>query len=283
MRNTTMPLLSIIIPAFNSAQSIGRSLESIAAQTFTDYEVIVQDGSSNGDTETAVEKFLEGRSGFPLLLYRERDRGVYDAMNKAMLKASGEWLYFLGSDDELFNNQILATVLSAQNTVDCDVIYGNAEIIGDSIWAKSGTIYDGPFDLPMLLSKNICHQAIFYKSDFARKVGEYNTDYVVCGDWDFNMRCWAQTKFKYIDVTVAKFIAGGLSSTEPQDAQFYRDFGANVLRYFRLSPLSCLVNAPGFNGLSGVIVIQQSRGGIYLLCGRAMRRFLKLRARLSGK
>lgn len=277
-----MPMLSIIIPTFNSAESIEHSLESIAAQTFTDYEVVVQDGSPNDDTAHAIGKFLGVHPGCPLRLYRERDRGVYDAMNKAMVKASGEWLYFLGSDDQLYNDRVLATVMSTQNTADCSVIYGNTEIVGDCAWARSGTIYNGPFDLPMLLSRNICHQAIFYKADFVRKVGEYNANYVVCGDWDFNMRCWTRTKFKYIDVTVAKFIAGGLSSNDPHDGQFSRDFVANVLRYFHLSPLSPLVNAPGFNGLSDVIVIQQNKGELYSLCGRAVRRFLRLRTRLSA-
>ena len=172
--------------------------------------------------------------------------------------------------------------MSTKNTADCNVIYGDAEIVGDCTWARSGTIYNGPFDLPMLLRRNICHQAIFYKADFVRTAGEYNADYVICGDWDFNMRCWARTKFKYIDVTVAKFIAGGLSSNNPYDGQFSKDFVANILRYFHLSPLSPLVNAPGFDGLSDVIVIQQSRGELYSLCGRAVRRFLRLRTRLSA-
>jgi len=277
-----MPLLSIIIPTFNSADSIERSLESIAAQTFTDYEVIVQDGSPNGDTARAIGKFLAVYPDCPIRFYRENDRGVYDAMNKAMVKASGEWLYFLGSDDQLYDDCVLTNVMSSQNTADCNVIYGNAEIVGDCAWARSRTIYDGPFDLQMLLSRNICHQAIFYRADFARKVGEYNANYVVCGDWDFNMRCWARTKFKYIDVTVAKFIAGGLSSGISRDRQFYRDFVANILRYFHLSPLSPLVNAPGFNWLSDVILIQRSRGELYSLCGRVVRRILRLRTRLSA-
>ncbi len=277
-----MPLLTIIIPTFNSAGSIGRALESIAVQTFADYEVVVQDGSPNDETARAVGKFLEAHPNFPLRLYREHDRGVYDAMNKAMTKADGEWLYFLGSDDQLYHDRVLAEVMSKQATADCKVIYGNAEIIGDCKWAKSRTIYNGPFDLPMLLSRNICHQAIFYKADFVRKVGEYNANYLVCGDWDFNLRCWAMTKFNYIDVTVAKFIAGGLSSSKSDDGQFYKDFVVNILRYFHLSPLSPLVNAPDFNGLSDVIVVQQSRGALYSLCGRAVRGCLRLRARLSA-
>jgi glycosyltransferase involved in cell wall biosynthesis len=273
-RNSTTPTLSIIIPTFNSAGSILQSLESVAAQTFTDYEVVVQDGSPNDDTARAIDRFLRSHPGYPLRLYRERDRGVYDAMNKAMVRASGNWLYFLGSDDQLFNDQVLATAMNAQNTRYCNVLYGNAEIIGDCAWGRSGMIYDGPFDLRMLLKRNICHQAIFYRADFVRRVGEYNPNYVICGDWDFNMRLWAQTRFKYI--------TGGLSSSELRDAQFYKDFAANILRYFHLSPLNPLVNSPDFSGLPDVIVIQKSRGKLYSLCGRAVRRFLRMRTRLDA-
>jgi glycosyltransferase involved in cell wall biosynthesis len=274
-----VPFLSIIVPTFNSAQSIERSLESIAVQSFTDYEVLVQDGSPTDDTARAIGRFLEGHPRFPLRLARESDRGVYDAMNKATLAAGGEWLYFLGSDDLLYNDRVLAAVMSPLNTASNKVIYGNVEIVGDCSWARSGTIYAGRFDLSMLLTKNICHQAVFYKADFARSVGEYNGDYRVCGDWDFTMRCWARTQFKYIDVTVAKFAAGGLSSTNREDGAFDREFLDNVLRYFHLSPLSPFVNAPTFKRLSDVIALQQRRGKMYSLCGRAVRLFLRRRTR----
>jgi glycosyltransferase involved in cell wall biosynthesis len=274
-----VPLLSIIIPTFNSAESIWRALESVAAQAFTDYEVLVQDGSPTDHTARAIGRFLEVHPRFPLSLFRESDRGVYDAMNKATLKARGKWLYFLGSDDLLHNDRVLATVMSPANAAKYKVIYGNVEVIGDCSWARSGTIYNGPFDLPMLLDRNICHQAVFYNADFARGIGEYNGDYRVCSDWDFNMRCWARTEFKYIDVTVAKFAAGGLSSTSPEDGPLDRDFVANVLRYFKLSPLSFLVNAPRFRRLSDVIALQQRRGRIYALCGRAIRYYMRRRMR----
>jgi glycosyltransferase involved in cell wall biosynthesis len=274
-----VPLLSIIVPTFNSAASIERSLESIAVQSFSDYEVIVQDGSPADDTARAIGNFLQLHPKFPLRLFRESDRGVYDAMNKATLRARGEWLYFLGSDDLIFDDRVLAVVMSPLNTATANVIYGNVEIVGDCAWARSGTIYDSRFDLPKLLNRNICHQAIFYKADFARSVGEYQGDYRVCGDWDFTMRCWARTQFKYIDVTVAKFAAGGLSSTNREDGTFDREFLDNVLRYFRLSPLSPLVNAPTFKRLSDVIALQQRRGRVYSLCGRALRFYMRRRTR----
>ena len=272
-----VPKLSIIIPTFNSAGTIERCLKSIAVQTFMDYEVIVQDGSPNDDTARTIERFQQTHSNFAIRLYRERDHGIYDAMNKGMVRARGEWLYFLGGDDELFDSRVFATVLTATNTDQCDVIYGNAQIIGDCGWAKSGAMYDGPFDLAKLLNRNICHQAIFYRADFARRIGDFQTDYAVCADWDFNMRCWARSRFRYADIAVTKFYAGGHSSRDPSDERFNRDFATNVLNYFRLYLLSPLVNTPSFAGLSQIIGMQKEKGKLHSFCGRAVRRFLRSR------
>ncbi len=272
-----MPKLSIIIPTFNSADTIERCLSSIAVQTFTDYEVIVQDGSPNDDTAREIERFQEKHGDIALRVFRERDRGPYDAMNKASARARGQWLYFLGSDDELFNNRVLAEVFEEEYGPDCDVIYGKVEIVGDCGWARSGSIYDGQFSLAKLLNKNVCHQAVFYRAEFARRVGEYDLRYPVCADWNFNLRCWAQTKFRYVDVVVAKFHAGGVSSANREDENLRKDFVANAMRYFNLSPFDPLINSPGFWCLSEVAEMQRANGKLHSLGGRAVRRLLRLR------
>lgn len=227
-----MPKLSIIIPTFKSAGTIERSLHSIGVQTFTNYEIVVQDGGSSDRTTELIEEFRRENPGIKLELEQERDKGVYDAMNKAMRRASGEWLFFLGSDDELYNKNVLDNVLNSPEAADCDVLYGNAQIVGNAGWAEDGAIYGGPFDLGKLLTKNICHQAMFYRAAFAREVGDYNQEYVVCGDWDFNMRCWAKGRFNYVDVIVARFHAGGNSTNFRPDPDFEADVAANIIKYF---------------------------------------------------
>jgi glycosyltransferase involved in cell wall biosynthesis len=231
-----MQKLSIIIPTFNSAGTIERCLQSIALQTFTDYEIIVQDGSPNDETARTIEEFQQTHNSNTIRLCHEPDRGVYDAMNKAMAKAQGEWLYFLGSDDELYSRDTLENVLSSSEGIDSDVLYGNVLMVGSTPWAPDGALYDGPFDLGKFLKSNICHQAIFYRRALAREVGSYNSNYVVCADWDFNMRCWARRQFAYLNLVVAKFHAGGISGKDRLDPNFGADFTKNAIRYFNLSP-----------------------------------------------
>jgi glycosyltransferase involved in cell wall biosynthesis len=168
----------------------------------------------------------------------EPDAGVYDAMNKAMLSSKGEWLLFLGSDDELIDEHALERMLQGTPASSIGVVYGNVKVVGETSWARDGSLFDGPFDLHKLMQKNICHQAIFYRASLVKQVGLYNQNYRMCADWDFNMRCWSQTQFLYRDVVVAKFHAGGISTNAQPDSAFEADCLANVRRYGLFSRLS---------------------------------------------
>ena len=77
-----MPKLSIIIPTFNSAGTMQQCLRSIASQTFTDYEVVIQDGGSSDQTVELIHEFQRNNPGISIELEQEPDKGIYDAMNK---------------------------------------------------------------------------------------------------------------------------------------------------------------------------------------------------------
>ena len=254
-----MPTLSIIVPTFNASATIERCLQSVRIQTFRSYEIILQDGASSDDTVAKAKSFRNASPGMDIKIFSEKDSGPYDAMNKGCLRSSGEWLYFLGSDDELRDGNVLSTVMNSPGIATCEVVYGNVQVIGDAGWANHGTVYDGIFDLSKLLNRNICHQAIFYRSAFARRIGDYNTRYVVCADWDFNMRCWAKIEFKYLDMIVANFYAGGLSGVD-RDECFSLEVASNVLKYFGLSVYDPLVNTPAFTGFAGILKMRHSNG-----------------------
>jgi glycosyltransferase involved in cell wall biosynthesis len=256
-----MPKLSIIVPMFNSSSYIERCLHSIRIQTFRDYEVVLQDDASSDNTIQIARRFRDVNTGMDIKVFSGEHKGAYGAMNNGCGRASGEWLYFLGSDDELYDRNVLSTVMGSPGLASCDVVYGNVQVIGEAGWARNGAIYDGIFDLAKLLARNICHQAILYRATFLRRIGEYNTRYVVCADWDFNMRCWAKTKFRYVDTVVANFHGGGLSSTV-RDECFMREVASNVLRYFGLSIYDPLVNTPAFAGFAEIIKMQQPKSSL---------------------
>src|SRR5258708_1387752 len=102
------PFFSIIIPTHNSAKKLSPCLESIISQSFQNFEIIIVDGASSDDTFSVVNHYREANSN--IRWFSEKDRGIYDAMNKGTSVAQGEWIYFLGSDDRLYENDTLRKV-----------------------------------------------------------------------------------------------------------------------------------------------------------------------------
>ncbi len=252
-----MPKFSIIIPTFNSGSTLRASLDSIVLQSYKDLEVYVQDGLSNDDTLEIAASYQEKLP--QLVIISEKDSGIYDAMNKALKQVSGDWILFLGSDDTLFNKEVLQDVSEKINYTKAKVLYGNAHIVGDTGWAKDGEIYAGHFTIDKLLNQNICHQAMFYNSDFVvNEIGDFSLLYPKSSDWDYNIRCWAKIPFEYMDITVANFIAGGFS-TDSNDVKFSEDYVKNIMSYFNISPFHRLVNKKDFVYYPNVLTLQKEQ------------------------
>ena len=150
--------LSIIIPTYNSASVLPKALESIVGQTFTDWEVLVMDGVSTDDTLKVAKSYNDSR----IRIYSEPDKGIYDAMNKGIKKAHGEWLYFLGSDDWLMNENALSDVFVQGALEGYDVVYGEVEA------PHLASDHSGEWTL-QTLDRNRCHQAIFYRRSVVRR------------------------------------------------------------------------------------------------------------------
>ncbi len=100
-----IPLVSIIIPTYNSAKTLSKCLDSLVNQTFQNFEVIILDGKSSDDTVSISLRYTDIFKNIRLI--SERDKGIYHAMNKGIEMAKGEWLYFLGSDDYILENSTL--------------------------------------------------------------------------------------------------------------------------------------------------------------------------------
>lgn len=231
----TKPMFSIIIPTFNSAATIGRCMRSVAEQRFPEYEVIVMDGGSVDDTVSIVSSFSESIQH--LLVVSEKDAGVYDAINHGIRKASGSWIYVLGSDDRLHDRDVLNKIEMVVRKTTASVVYGNVLVEGDAGWAMDGEIHAGEFTLDMLLQRNICQQAVFYRNTLFERIGNFNIRYKVCADWDFMLHCAAVSRLEFCPVVVAGFQGGGLSSSQAE-REFYSELPFNLFRYFGLRILS---------------------------------------------
>lgn len=197
-----MPLISIILPTYNSEKVINVALESILIQTFTNFEVIIIDGESTDDTLNIAKSSPDIR----IKIISEKDKGVYDAMNKAITLSKGKWLYFMGSDDRLYNKHVLQT-LSSSLQDRFKIVYGNV-LIGDS-----NQPYCGELNQIEILFKNICHQAIFYnRVCFREKL--FNLAFPIFADHAFNIDiiCNFPSDAKFVDYILANYGNNGISS-----------------------------------------------------------------------
>lgn len=197
------PFFTIIIPTKNSSQTLTRAIESILSQTFADFELLVCDGASTDNTVALVNSIADER----LRAVSKQDQGIYDAMNSGITMARGEWLYFMGSDDYLWDQEVLTDVFQYIKDVNPDFVYGNV------FSPDLGEIYDGEFDIQKLYRRNICHQAVFCKRGIFDKVGMFDTRFRVLGDYDFTVRCFHDASILkgYFDRRIAYYAPNGAS------------------------------------------------------------------------
>ncbi len=220
------PFISIIIPTYNSSATIGACLESIVIQEYKNYEVLLIDGKSNDTTIDIIKSFAEGIKN--LSIVSEPDKGIYDAMNKGIAMSKGSWLYFLGSDDELYDAAALTTVYEyIQKYPDGKLMYGNVLTSLNQVVGYDGYTYE------KLLQFNICHQTIFYNRSLFEKL-RYDLKFKICADWDLNLKVFASSNPIHINKTIAKYNLNGTSSDWESHAEFlhyFFDKGAVMLRY----------------------------------------------------
>jgi glycosyltransferase involved in cell wall biosynthesis len=198
------PLVSVITVVYNGEASLEDTIRSVAGQHFKNLEYIIIDGGSKDATLNIIKRYPDTVTRW----ISEKDKGVYDAMNKGIRLAEGEWLYFLGSDDLFQDPDVLARFFSDPGTGNFDLIYG--DVLSPSYKGR----YDGLFTYEKLLSRNLSHQAAFYKKSLFTRLGDYNQHYRMHADWDFNLRCFgdATVRTHYSSVVVATFGAEGISA-----------------------------------------------------------------------
>lgn len=216
-----MIFFSIIIPTYNSALTVQKCIESILNQTYKNFEILIIDGVSTDNTIEIIRLYNDSR----INILSEPDKGIYDAMNKGIKVAKGEWTYFIGSDDSFYDENVLEYIFAEINKQKVDVIYGNV------LMAETNKIYDGEFDNEKFLKGDlICHQAIFYRKKIHYDLGFYNTKYKVLADHNLNLKWFFSKKHKhaYINRIIANYSINGFSS-DYKDTIFYNDLPEKLL------------------------------------------------------
>ena len=215
--NIPMPAkISVIIVTYNAAETLQSCLDSIYSQKCTNIEIVIIDGKSTDDTV----QILQQNSDHIFYWKSEKDDGIYDAMNKALQHITGQWVYFMGADDELYP----AFSDFARELKDTDTIY-----YARALCNGQPTI---PVNTYSFVKYGICHQAMIYpKAVFDKNI--FDIKYKISSDYALNISLYNSYKFDFKDYLVAKFNDTGVSSTMV-DELFETDRPGMVLKYFGL-------------------------------------------------
>lgn len=219
-------LVSVIICTFNSGEITRRAIESVLNNEYANIECIVVDGASKDGTVEIIKSYEKN----PKFRYiSEPDTGIYNAMNKGWRMAKGEWIYYLGADDELLPNA-MSLLIEADTLNDASVIYGNIKYR-----KANGEITIHPHhshkQLPWKLFAS--HQGLIMKREVIERLEGFDEHLHIIADKDLIIRSYfLQPKCVYVptDVNVAIFAGGGASSN------LYKCFKENLYVYKKVKP-----------------------------------------------
>lgn len=203
--------LSIITICYNIKDEIERTCQSIVAQTNQDFEWIVVDGGSTDGTKEILEKYKERINIF----ISEPDTGIYNAMNKGIKKASGEYLNFMNGGDSFASADVIEKFYNA-DIQNADVIYGNVNFIKKNS-KKTLEIFPDCLDKLYFGHSCINHQSAFIKHSLFDKYGLYDEQYKIAADWE-KWIVFAKNNcvFHHIDQVIADFRCDGISHTQKE-------------------------------------------------------------------
>lgn len=198
------PLVSVIIPTHNAAATLRDALESVVNQLYLEVEIIVVDYQSTDATKEIVASYPSVR------FISESEKGIYQAMNSGIAQANGEWIYFLGADDLLYNNLVFNELFQLKIPENTDLVLGKVENVGVQ-HSLVPTIYENTFSSGLYWRNTLHHQGILYhKRIFETYL--YNTKYKILADYELNLRLFlANTKAYHSQLFIAKSFAGGIS------------------------------------------------------------------------
>ena len=200
------PKLSVITIVYNNAADIERTMLSVLEQTYSNIEYIIVDGLSTDGTLDIIRKYQDKLSK----LISEKDDGIYDAMNKGLAAATGDYVLFMNSGDEFYANDTVAKVFATAE--DADIYYGETEMINEKGENLGQRRHKAPEKFTWRSFKygmSISHQAIYVKRSIAEP---FNREYELSADIDWILN--AAKKAKTIVNTqqyVAKYLVGGMS------------------------------------------------------------------------
>lgn len=205
-----MVKVSIITINLNNKAGLKKTIESVISQTYSNLEYIIIDGNSKDGSLDIIKQYKNKIDYW----VSEPDKGIYNAMNKGILKSGGDYLLFLNSGDWLVSSETIKTVF--HQPIFEEIIYGNVLKVTDN----TKTIQDKGFQrsnltLADMVISTICHQATFIKGSLFKIYGLYSEEYKLVSDWCFLLKVigLGSCTTRYIDLDISFVDMHGISSS----------------------------------------------------------------------
>jgi len=205
------PVFTIITVTYNAEQWLERTILSVLGQSYPAIEYIIIDGGSTDKTIQIIQQYISGIA----YTVSEVDHGLYDAMNKGLKRATGDYVWFINAGDTLYSSDIIQTIVNkiSKRKKLPDILYGETEIIDTKGRSLGKRRLKAPKELTwkkFRMGMLVCHQSFVVKKSIAP---EYNLQYRFSSDFDWCIRCLKKSK-KNINthLILSCFLTGGMTS-----------------------------------------------------------------------
>ncbi|MBO4309908.1 MAG: glycosyltransferase [Lachnospiraceae bacterium] len=216
-------LFSVITVCFNAGDKLKDTVENILLQSWEDYEIIVKDG---GSSDESLSKLPASEK---IKVYSEKDGGIYDAMNRAVGYASGDYVIFMNCGDSFYDNDVLKkTAQYMSDNADRKIYYG------DAFFCNANQTISQPSEI----TESICyrhmpnHQSCFFARSLWDEYG-FDTKYKIRADYDFFLKSFFEKGIRpaYLGITVASYEGGGYSESKENQKRDREEHREIVVKY----------------------------------------------------
>ena len=205
--------VSIITVSFNSAKTIASTINSVLSQDYPNIQYIVVDGGSTDGTIDIIEKNQSRISKW----ISEKDRGMYDAMNKGIAMATGDVIGILNSDDEYMNAHVISELMELMQSKRAQVVFADLILVDQFDDQKVLRYYDSGHFHPSKFKYGWmpAHPTVFVKRELYEAVGNFSTTYQIAADYEMLIRILAIQRacYAYLPKPVVRMRAGGASTS----------------------------------------------------------------------
>lgn len=235
-----MVKISVIMATFNAEKFVADAIEAFRSQSFSDKELLIVDG---GSSDRTVEIFTKNSSAISWST-SERDQGIFDAWNKGILNATGDWLYFMGADDAFFNTDSLEKAAEELSRVPDDIMVAYGQVALVDTGGEVGKMLGSPWNASHFRSRGmiIPHQGCFTRRSYFHQYGLFLVDSAGTATYELYLRHLANADAYFLpNLVIGRMAVGGVSTLPENHLKFLNAYVAAQKRHGVFRPSSWML------------------------------------------